>query len=384
MDPSTNATLLDMPSSIRILFLAVCFVGGFAKQIFSQEPLRWLDWDSRHDIQTIVDQEEGQYLGHPTTVLLDDRRTILCVYPKGHGKGAIQMKRSLDGGRTWSSRLSTPASWATSLETPTIFSLRNSKDRRLVIFSGLYPIRSAWSSDDGATWTELERIGDFGGIVAMSSVVPIQTGDGHYMALFHDDGRFLKPSGKSAGIMTLLKSRSTDAGLTWSAPEEIFSSAEIHLCEPGAIRSPDGKRLLMLLRENRRVQNSHLMISDDEGATWSKPVALHDSLNGDRHVAKYLPDGRLIISFRDVPPKGKSSRFEGDWVAWVGTWEDILERRPGSLRIRLKDNHHKWDCAYPAIELMPDDMLVMTTYGHWEPNKPPYILSLRFPVTDLK
>jgi hypothetical protein len=31
-------------------------------------------------------------------VLLEDGRTILAVYPKGHGRGAIVMKRSTDGG----------------------------------------------------------------------------------------------------------------------------------------------------------------------------------------------------------------------------------------------------------------------------------------------
>ena len=64
--------------------------------------------------RTIVDREEGQYLGHPTTVLLEDGRTVLCTYPKGHGKGAIQLKRSTDGGLTWSPRLPGPENWATS------------------------------------------------------------------------------------------------------------------------------------------------------------------------------------------------------------------------------------------------------------------------------
>ena len=54
--------------------------------------------------QTVVDREPGQYLGHPTTVLLEDGRTMIAVYPKGHGRGAILMKRSTDGGRTWSER----------------------------------------------------------------------------------------------------------------------------------------------------------------------------------------------------------------------------------------------------------------------------------------
>jgi hypothetical protein len=69
---------------------------------------------------TTVDRESGQYLGHPTAVLLEDDKTILCVYPKGHGRGAIVYKKSTDGGKSWSERLPTPENWATSKEVPTI------------------------------------------------------------------------------------------------------------------------------------------------------------------------------------------------------------------------------------------------------------------------
>jgi hypothetical protein len=142
--------------------------------------------------QVVVDREPGQYLGHPTTVLLEDGRTIVAVYPKGHGRGAIVMKRSTDGGRTWSGRLPTPANWETSMEVPTIYRTVDAKGtRRLIMFSGLYPIRLAVSEDDGLTWSGLAPIGNFGGIVAMASLVPLRTGAGHYMALFHDDGRFI-------------------------------------------------------------------------------------------------------------------------------------------------------------------------------------------------
>ena len=57
---------------------------------------QYLDLNAQSDRQVLVDKEEGQYLGHPTTCLLEDGKTMLCVYPKGHGRGPIVYKRSND------------------------------------------------------------------------------------------------------------------------------------------------------------------------------------------------------------------------------------------------------------------------------------------------
>ena len=169
--------------------------------------------------QVVVDKQEGQYLGHPTTVLLEDGQTIIAVYPQGHGGGAIVMKRSTDGGLTWSDRLPVPDSWATSREVPTIHRVVDPTGvKRLILFSGLHPIRMAVSEDDGLAWSELEPIGDFGGIVAMGSVERLKNGD--YMALFHDDGRFIGPEDQQqdSPVFQVYKTLSRDGGLTWSAP----------------------------------------------------------------------------------------------------------------------------------------------------------------------
>jgi hypothetical protein len=338
--------------------------------------------------QVIVDREPGQYLGHPTTVLLEDKKTIITVYPKGHGRGAIQMKRSTDGGLTWSDRLPTPKSWETSLETPTIHRVVDRKGKkRLIVFSGLYPIRMAVSEDDGKSWSELKPIGDgvnhFGGIVAMGSVERLKNGD--YVALFHDDGRFFRKDGKRSEFMTLYQTISKDGGLSWGEPQQLFTSDKIHLCEPGVIRSPDGKQLAMLLRENRRARNSYVMFSNDEAKTWSQPVELPGALTGDRHTGKYAPDGRLFISFRDM---AHESPTKGDWVAWVGRYEDIAKQREGQYRVRLMDNHKNksgWeaDCAYPGVEILPDGTFVTTTYGHWIEGEMPYVVSVRLKLAEL-
>jgi hypothetical protein len=351
-----------------------------------QGEIKTLDLDQQSDRQVIVDREPGVYLGHPTTCLLEDGKNILCVYPKGHGKGEIVYKRSPDAGLSWSDRLPTPESWKTSKEVPTLHRVVGPDGKkRIIMFSGLYPVRMAISDHDGENWSELEKVGDWGGIVVMGTVFGLKTGSGHYMAMFHDDGRFFASESRQQDpmVMTLYRTTSNDGGLTWSQPISVVASSEKHICEPGVIRSPDGKQLACLLRENSRRHNSQLIISNDEGQSWTEPRDLPDSLNGDRHTGKYAPDGRLLISFRRRMPQGRAGEFEGDWVAWVGTYEDLTAGKPGQYLVRLKDNHDRWDCAYPGVEILPDGTFVTTTYGHWDQGQEPYILSVRLKLDEL-
>jgi hypothetical protein len=367
--------------SIKYLFAISTFCLVSANSVFAGElagksksySIPLIDLAGETHRQIIVDKEPGQYLGHPTTVLLEDNKTIITVYPKGHGRGAVVMKKSTDGGLTWSERLAVPENWATSQEVPTLYRVIDSQGRkRLIMFSGLYPIRMAVSEDDGTNWTPLRPIGDFGGVVAMASLVRLKNGD--YMALFHDDGRFLHGAGKMTKFQ-VFKTISKDGGLNWGQPEVITEHPEAHLCEPGAIRSPDGKRIALLLRENSRKYNSFVIFSNDEGRTWTKPVELPGALTGDRHTGRYAPDGRLFITFRDTTHQ---SPTKGDWVGWVGTYDDIVNGRQGQYRVRLMDNHKDADCAYPGLELLPDGTFVTTTYGHWIEGEQPFIVSVRF------
>lgn len=396
------------------------------------------DFSSDSWRQTIVDREPGLYLGHPTTVLLDDQKTIVIVYPKSHGFGQIVLKKSYDGGLSWSERLPVPESWSTSLETPILYKTYDrSGKRRLLVFSSLHPIRMSVSEDDGDTWSELAPIGDYGGVVAMSDIVC--TAPGEYLALFHDDGRFLRRQlnyrtivyqsgdgverrtraqiqptndhgqtwgpaedlrllpddrkrrdwkpihtayrGESQGNFHLYQVHSRDGGLTWSQqPRSICTHPVANLCEPAIVTSPDGQEYAVLLRENARKMNSMVIFSSDRGQTWSEPVEMQGALTGDRHCARYLPDGRLFISFRDTCLE---SPTWGDWCAWLGTYDDIKNGREGQCRMRLLRNHKGADCAYPGVEVLPDGTIVTTTYGHWTPGEMPYIVSVRLRPKDL-
>lgn len=363
---------------MRLHLRLTCAVALTARALHAQVPFVDLDRDSTR--QVVVDREPGQYLGHVTTALLGDRHTIVAVYPKGHGRGAIVMKRSADGGRTWSGRLPVPENWATSQEVPTIFRVRDTVRgrHRLLLFSGLTPARLASSDDEGRHWTPLAPIGEWGGIVVMGSVV--QTARGDLLAFFHDDGRYFVPGGQRDSVFRVFQVRSRDAGRTWEHPQEIWRGSAMHLCEPGAVRSPDGRTLALLLRENRRRSPSQVIMSTDDGTSWSAPRALGRELTGDRHTARYAPDGRLVVTFRDMDD---SSATKGDWVVWVGRFDDLMSGGHGEYRVRLKDNTDAWDSAYPGLELLPDGTFVATTYGHWTASEEPYILSARFTLREL-
>jgi len=185
----------------------------------------------------------------------------------------------------------------------------------------------AISEDDGATWTPLRPIDEPGytSIVTGSSMVRLK--DGRHMALqhFHD-----------GGFLQLYKMLSEDGGLSWSSPVQITDHSPTTLREPGAVRSPDGNQIAVMLRDNRWEHNkSWAICSDDEGESWSKPFLLSPALTGHRHVACYAPDGRLAVTFRDM---AYESPTRGDWIVWVGTYEDVVNGKEGQYRVRLTDN----------------------------------------------
>lgn len=317
------------------------------------------------------------YQGHPTTVLLPDGKTMYAVWSIKHGGKAGPMARSTDGGKTWK-RLDDqlPAGFTKHENCPSIYRMVDPQGKaRLWVFSAWIgrfgiPMPSIMSEDDGKTWKEMPPLGSkFRCVMTFSSIVRLK--DGSYLAMYHRG-----PENADRAPLEVLQTVTKDGGLTWSDPRVVAKVEGKNPCEPFVFRSPNGRELCCLMRENTHKSYSLVMFSEDEGATWSTPADTPWALTGDRHAGVYTKDGRLVIAFRDMAPQ---SPTYGHFVAWVGSYNDIKNGKPGQYRIKLLHNYAKTDCGYPGMEILPDGTIVATTYiKYWNDERKHSVVCTRF------
>lgn len=321
------------------------------------------------------------YQGHATTLLMPDGKTMFCVWCLGHGGACGPMKRSNDGGLTWSDLLTVPDNWRQMRNCPAIYRLADPEGAaRMLVFAGQGPggtMHQSHSDDDGRTWTPMVCTG-------LTTVMPfctIEPVDGGKRLLGMTNIR--RPGETHERRSNVIaQTFSTDGGLTWSSPWEVVLDIPDGLpCEPWLIRSPDGKQLLCIMRENNRRFNSWMMTSDDEGRTWSKARQLPAALSGDRHASRYTADGRLFIAFRDT---AQQSHARNHFVGWVGTYDDIIAGREGQYSVKLLHSHAGSDCGYAAVERLEDNTIIATTYVKYRPGPEKHsVVSVRLKLEEL-
>ena len=311
---------------------------------------------------------------HPSTVLMPDNKTMHCVWTIGHGGQSGPFKRSDDAGRTWSDMLEVPESWGETRNCPTIHCVVAPDGKaRLIVFAldrdgGMV---HSISEDDGEDWSEMEPMG-LRATVPPIRVEPIDGGRRH-LILYHREGN-------------TYQSKSEDGGISWGDEQMVAAPEDCKPCEPDVIRSPDERQLTAIMREQWRAYNSMLITSDDEGKTWHSFREGNIAVTGDRHLGRFAPDGRLVIVFRDssldTPPLPDGRRVDVcRFIAWVGTYDDLVSSREGEYRIVLLRS--KLGCGYPGLEVLPDGTFVATTYIGLEEGEQHSIVSTRFHLDEL-
>lgn len=348
-------------------------MSSFTFQMQGQELLPCVDFSMQKKCHTIIAKGTPDfYNGHPTTVLMGDNKTIYCTWSHDHGGQNGFLSVSNDGGITWKS-LSVPEDWKTSSNCPSIYRLADKAGKeRLFIFSGSPLMAQTYSEDNGKTWSPVKSL-NMPNVMAFASIVPLK--DGRLVGLYH---RGLNDQDRPP--LTLWQSISADGGLTWGSPVQVGKKDGKAPCEPCVFRSPDGKSLVCIARENSRKGHSLMMFSNDEAASWTEMRETPWGLTGDRHVIRYLSDGRIIAAFRDM---ASDSPTKGHFVAWVGTYNDIINGYSGQYRIKLLHSFAGADCGYPGLEVLPDDTIVATTYIKYAPGKDKHsIVSVRFNIKE--
>jgi hypothetical protein len=387
---------------IRLAFLSACGACLAAAEAPRGYNIPMLEL-AREDVLFSTVERRAGYLGHPSTVLFRDGRTLLVAYPDGHGRGNLVLRRSSDAGASWEPLAIAPQRVE---ETPVLYRLDLPGGGERVLLTTCRPRQGVlewmWSDDRGATWSprqawQLE--GTKGIIVALASLWPVPGDAPRWRGVFHDfefDNYTVdleldaSPAGPPACRFTNLRR------IGFASPAGRAAARRAGLCEAGLVTRPGGGRLALLFRPEKRLTNSMVAFSDDGGLSWSDPRELPGALTGHRHESVNLPDGRTMVFMRDYSPLNPGNPSHGDWVAWVGTFADLEHGREGQYRIRLRrnfgnsTNNNIGDCGYSGVELLPDGSVLAVTYGHWDrapgashPNhpdgrgRPPYILQVK-------
>ena len=329
-------------------------------------PIPTIDISGETERHSIVARGTKEtYQGHVDTVLMPDGKTIWATWVINHAGHLGPLAKSEDGGKTWSDLLPSPPSWEEQTQTtPTIHRLVDpSGVARLFVFAGRdFPgrLRQSYSEDEGKTWTAMADTG----LKAECAPKTIMSFDEGKRLVMWCDRR--GPDEKSNGNKDAVvwQSESLDGGLTWG-PEQVVVKPISFWAQPAVIASNKDDTLIMLLRVNQN-DYGQFAVSPDRGKTWSEAKQLPAALTGHRPAVKRAPDGRIVVVMRDTATDFENGKIRnptvGHFVAWVGTFDDILNERDGQYRIKLLHSYAGRDTGYSGFELLPDGTFVATTY----------------------
>lgn len=196
------------------------------------------------------------------------------------------------------------------------------------------------STDGGCTWSPSVIVAD-DGTATVGNPTPVVSAGGGLALLTNRQGAGVTQDDIQAGTESAADGRrvfiqtSRDAGATWSARREITGSVKDpswrwYAVGPGhgltLQYGPHAGRMVVAADhtlETRNQRGIQLLISDDSGGTWrlgavDEHSAPDDPIRPDETTAAQLLDGRIYLSSRNVdgaamtPPLGRGYTYSAD------------------------------------------------------------------------
>lgn len=326
---------------------------------------------------TVISKQPDLYHGWPT-VAARRNGDLLAVYSGGREAhvcpfGRVELMRSFDGGKTWSwpevlmdspiddrdaGILETPAGTLL-VTTFTSLAYQQTLDRakdwppeRLERWKAVnlrarpeqrQALLGCWmlrSTDGGMTWSAPYRV------PLNSPHGPIAVSKGRLLYA----GKQLWETGKKVGVV-----ESTDDGKTWRwlsdiparAGDSVVDYHELH-----AVEAADGRIIVHIRNHNKANERETLQCeSADGGKSWTEPHPI-GVWGLPSHLLR-LRDGRLLMSYGyRRPPYGNHARISSD------------NGRTWSEPVVLSDDGAGGDLGYPSTAELPDGALLTLWYEH--------------------
>jgi len=336
---------------------------------------------------------------YPTVTPLRDG-TLLATYVVGASKDddgqTIELRRSTDGGRTWSApqrpflsevegrRGSLGSGYVTQLEGDRLVALGVWVDREAYpgrpLFNGetegTLPLRNllADSLDLGRSWSMWRALPlphDLGPPAATDAILRLADGT---LALSAEIGKHYHD--RSKWFQRVVYFYSHDQGRSWGPPHTACQdpTGRIFNWDQRAAVAPDGRVMTFTWtydHDAARYLNIHRRLSRDGGRTWSEPEDLGFS-DQPSHPA-VLPDGRVVLAWVDrFGSRSIRARLaEGVDAPFLESTEVVLYQLGASGGRgngfdgtgELLSNLHLWTFGLPYAVALPDGDVLVTYYA---------------------
>jgi sialidase-1 len=210
------------------------------------------------------------------------------------------------------------------------------------------------SDDGGRSWSSLTVVGDNGPNTFGNPCQVIDRTTGTIILLATQnrgtDAEKDIIGGTSQGSRTVWMMKSADDGVTWSAAVEITASVKRpewtwYATGPGiGIQTRNGRLVIPAnhAEAGSAVHRSHLFFSDDGGRTWVLGASADPGTNESQVVE--LPDGRLMLNMRNHPAKAENFRMiatsdDGGRTLSAARPDPALIEPPAQASVLRNDRH---------------------------------------------